>query len=80
RPVADLAGDVESVRLFSGYAGWGPGQLDGELEAEGWLVVDADPDDVRSADAEALWTEVLARQPDPALRRLALYPPDVNLN
>jgi len=55
-------------------------QLDEEMAAGGWMIMDADPSDVLTADAAALWPAVLGRQPDPALRRLALYPADINAN
>lgn len=76
----EVATELAGLRLFSGYAGWSPGQLDDELEAGGWLVVGAEPDDVLTAEATTLWRTVLSRQPDPALRRLALYPADLNTN
>lgn len=76
----EVAGELTALRLFSGYAGWGPGQLDEEIDAGGWIVVDAEPADVMSEQAESLWAVVLGRQPDPALRRLALYPADINAN
>ena len=48
---ADLAADpievvdtISALRVFRGYAGWGPGQLDGEIEAGAWLVLDPEPD------------------------------------
>jgi putative transcriptional regulator len=47
-------------RVFAGYAGWGGGQLEGELEREDWLVEEAVPDDV-FADGD-LWGEVLRRK------------------
>ena len=34
------------VRVFAGYSGWGPGQLEEELEEPSWIVVRAEPDDV----------------------------------
>ena len=49
-----------SFRLFSGYSGWGPGQLDGELEAGGWLTERATRDDVFS-DYETLWNRIARR-------------------
>ena len=49
RAPSDVRGDVESVRVFAGYSGWGPGQLDGELDQGGWFVVDALPDDLLTA-------------------------------
>lgn len=79
RSPEDLASPIEQVRVFAGYAGWGPGQLEGELEAEAWVVVDAEPGDVLSDDPEDLWRNVLRRQGgDMAL--LAAYPSDPSLN
>ncbi len=75
-----LVGDLGGVRLFTGYAGWGPGQLEGELALGGWLVLDAEPGDVFTDRPDDLWRRVLARQPDPALARLAHYPDDPTVN
>ena len=47
-------------RLFSGYSGWGPGQLDNELEAGGWLTDKASAEDVFSDDEE-LWNRIARR-------------------
>jgi putative transcriptional regulator len=67
--VVDLCEDAvvasaayRSVRLFAGYAGWGPGQLEAEIADGGWFVVDADPSDVTTAHPDGLWRVVLARQ------------------
>ena len=57
-----LAGDVRALRLFAGYAGWGEGQLEAEIDEGGWFVVDAIPDDVFGDDPDDLWVRVLARQ------------------
>ena len=62
RTPADVRGDVETVRVFAGYSGWGPGQLDGELDHGGWFVVDARPEDLLTADPAGLWRSVLRRQ------------------
>ena len=37
------AGPAQAL-LALGYSGWGPGQLEGEIQANGWLIADADPD------------------------------------
>lgn len=50
------------VRVFAGYAGWGPGQLDAELSAKAWRVVDGRPDDVFHERPDRLWSDVLRRQ------------------
>jgi putative transcriptional regulator len=75
----DLVGAVEGIRLFAGYAGWGAGQLESEILAQGWWLVDAEPSDPLTDDPDALWARVMDRQPDP-LRRWALYPSDPGLN
>jgi putative transcriptional regulator len=71
--------DVEVVRVFAGYAGWGRGQLDDEVAGDGWFVVDRDDGDVFTGAPEMLWRSVLRRQPGP-LRLLSTYPDDPSLN
>jgi putative transcriptional regulator len=39
-----MLSEFKQVVLCLGYAGWGPGQLDAEIEAGGWLFTDATPD------------------------------------
>jgi len=53
---------LERFRLFRGYSGWSPGQLDAEMEAGAWIVVPAQPDDVFCARPADLWRDVLRRQ------------------
>jgi putative transcriptional regulator len=48
------------VRLYSGHAGWGSGQLEGEMEAGGWLSTRATIEDV-FADHETIWKTVTQR-------------------
>jgi putative transcriptional regulator len=48
------------VRLYSGHAGWGSGQLEGEMEAGGWLSTRATLEDV-FADYETIWKTVTQR-------------------
>lgn len=79
RPPDELPVHVDSVRIFVGYAGWGPGQLEGELALGAWLVVDAHPDDAVTTDPANLWSAVLARQPG-STAWLARYPDDPSLN
>jgi len=82
----DLEGDpdeltikVEAIRVFAGYAGWGPGQLEGEVDAGAWFVVSAEAADALAADPEALWKRVLRRQGG-QLALVAAFPNDPNLN
>lgn len=80
--IVDLSAEptgVGAVRLFAGYAGWGSGQLEGEIAAGGWFILDALASDPLSAEPEELWREVLRRQGG----RLALFaacPVDPTLN
>ena len=75
----DMLGELRRARVFAGYAGWGPGQLDGELEEGSWIVEPALPDDVFTSDPDALWSDVLRRKGGP-FGVLALMPPDPSLN
>ncbi len=72
-------GELRRARVYAGYAGWGPGQLDGELEERSWIVEPAMPDDVFTLEPDALWSAVLARKGGP-FGVLALMPPDPSLN
>jgi putative transcriptional regulator len=74
----DVIGDIESVRIFAGYAGWGPGQLESELEAHAWLVVAARPEDALG-DPDDLWRRVLLRQGG-SIAWLANAPADPSVN
>jgi putative transcriptional regulator len=67
------------ARVFAGYAGWGPGQLEAELERDDWIIADALEDDVFDTDAPTLWSRVLDRQGG-KLRLLARMPLDPSLN
>ena len=58
----DLVEGTGRARIFAGYAGWGPGQLDEELEREDWFVAPAGVDDIFNPDADELWARVLARK------------------
>jgi putative transcriptional regulator len=53
---------LDGLRVFVGYAGWAPRQLDDELTAGGWIVVNRLPDDPFSTDPSNLWRAVLRRQ------------------
>ncbi|MET9801319.1 YqgE/AlgH family protein [Streptomyces sp. NPDC006368] len=74
-----IAAALGSLRIFAGYAGWGPGQLEDELESGAWFVVDSEPGDVSSPRPGSLWREVLRRQRS-ELAMIATYPDDPSLN
>jgi putative transcriptional regulator len=75
----EALGEVRRARVYAGYAGWGPGQLDGELEEGSWILEPALPDDVFTDDPESLWSAVLGRKGGP-YGFLATMPPDPSLN
>jgi putative transcriptional regulator len=58
----ELAVGVREARAFVGHAGWGPGQLEAELEREDWILEAALHEDAFSAEPRDLWTEVLTRK------------------
>lgn len=76
---AFVAGRLDAVRIFRGYAGWGPGQLEVEIDAGAWLVLDAEPDDVFATEPDDLWRSVLRRQGG-RLAWLATAPDDLSAN
>jgi putative transcriptional regulator len=59
-------GQVEAAasraRVFAGFAGWSPGQLEGEVERDDWILEPAVPDDVFTPEPDDLWSEVLERK------------------
>jgi putative transcriptional regulator len=55
------SGVVRRARVYAGYSGWGPGQLESELAEDAWLVTAARPEDVFLDDPDLLWDQVLAR-------------------
>ena len=75
----DELGELRRARVFVGYAGWGPGQLDDELEEGSWIVEPALPEDVFTDQPDELWADVLRRKGGP-FGVLALMPQDPSLN
>ena len=74
-----LAEAVKGFRVYAGYAGWGPGQLNDEIEDGAWYVLRAEPGDVFIDDPEQLWRVVLRRQGGD-MAFLSTYPDDPSLN
>lgn len=81
-PDADLdevGNAVRRARAFLGYAGWGPGQLDAELERDDWIVAGFEPADAFTEEPDRLWSRVLGRKGG-EYALLATMPPDPSLN
>jgi putative transcriptional regulator len=67
------------ARVFAGYSGWGPGQLESELEEPAWIVAPALPADVFAPDPDELWRTVLQRKGG-MFSLIATMPYDPNQN
>ena len=61
-PLDEIGAGVTSVRVFAGHAGWGPGQLENELERGDWILEPATYDDAFAVDPRDLWKSVLSRK------------------
>ena len=71
--------EVDPIRVFSGYAAWGPGQLEGEINEGAWWVVDSTEGDPFVTEVGSLWSSVLRRQGG-ELALFATMPEDPGLN
>ncbi len=78
-PAELLSDALLGMRVFAGYAGWSPGQLEAEVEEGGWLVVDALDSDILTPAPERLWADVLRRQ-EGNVGLLATCPADPAMN
>jgi putative transcriptional regulator len=71
--------EVAALRIFAGYSGWSPGQLEVEISTGSWFVVDSESGDVFTSEPDGLWQRVLRRQRG-SLRLVAWFPADPLLN
>jgi putative transcriptional regulator len=56
------APELQRTRVFAGVAGWGPEQLEDELDRDDWIIEPADVDAIFTDDPDRLWSEVLRRK------------------
>lgn len=75
----EILDGILRARVFAGYTGWGPGQLDRELEQDSWLVEPAMPSDVFTDDPQHLW-EAVVRRLGPGYDMLRTMPSDPSTN
>jgi len=69
---------VSRARVFAGYSGWGPGQLEGEIAEGSWVITDPTPDLV-FGEPEEMWREALLRMGgEYALMATMPYDPGMN--
>jgi putative transcriptional regulator len=69
--LADSA-DAVKLKVFAGYSGWAPGQLEAEIQRGGWHVMPASAEQVFEPDGERLWRD-LAPPPAPLSARLTYH-------
>jgi putative transcriptional regulator len=74
-----LAAGVREARAFAGHSGWGPGQLESEIEEGAWILEPARRDDAFCAEPEELWSSVLERKGG-RYQLVARMPVDPSLN
>jgi len=70
---------LSRVRVFAGYAGWGPGQLEAEMAEDSWIVESPEADDVFTDEPDALWHRILERK-GPPWSTMARIPFDPSTN
>lgn len=76
---AGVVSGIDQARIYAGYSGWGPGQLEGEMEEGSWIVDPAREEDVFTDQPDLLWHRVLERK-GPEYRQLAKMPYDPSMN
>jgi len=74
-----IAGGTRRARVFAGYAGWGPGQLESELEASSWIVEEAERVDLFAEPDTDLWSSIM-RGKGGIYRVVAMMPDDPSVN
>jgi putative transcriptional regulator len=79
RDPAEIGPQLDALRVFVGYSGWSPGQLEFELEQEAWFVAPTESGDPFSPHPDQLWRDVLRRQRG-RVAMFANYPEDPETN
>ena len=75
----DVVAGIRRGRVYAGYAGWGAGQLESEIERGDWIVEPARRDDIFTDDPAHLWN-VLLRRKGGTHALLAMMPFDPSTN
>jgi putative transcriptional regulator len=69
----------EAFRAYIGYSGWGPGQLESEMQTGSWFTIPADPNAVFDKDPTRIWPDIVSTLGDD-YRHYADMPFDPSLN
>ncbi|MCB0865019.1 MAG: YqgE/AlgH family protein [Solirubrobacterales bacterium] len=75
----ELPAAVRRGRVYAGFSGWGPGQLESELEEDAWIIEPPIPPELFPDDPETLWSAVLERKGG-QYALVARMPEDPSLN
>ena len=76
---ADVQPGILRARVYLGYSGWGPGQLEEEMERRSWILDPALEEDVFTDSPDLLWSRVLQRK-GPEYYTLSRMPYDPRMN
>ena len=77
--LGDSFSTTRKLKMFAGYAGWSPGQLEAEMKRDAWLTHPASLELVFDTSPDDLWRNIL-RQKGWKYRLVAEMPEDVSLN
>jgi len=78
--VGDSFSPAKKVRMFAGYAGWSPGQLEQEMKRKSWLTFPASLELVFETPPEQLWPDILKSKGGWKNKLLSQMPEDSSLN
>ena len=71
--------NILRARLFAGYSGWGPGQLEAEMAIDSWILEPARVEDVFTTEPDLLWSRALRRKGE-EFHQLSRMPFDPSMN
>ena len=72
-----VEGDGGPIKAFVGYAGWSPGQLEGEIAEGAWLVAQGEPEELLEIDP--VWDDLI-RRIMPGMIEVKIVPKDPSMN
>jgi putative transcriptional regulator len=77
--IGDAFSPARKLKLFAGYAGWSPGQLEDEMKRKAWLTYPASLELVFDTAPEELW-QIILRRKGWKYKLLAQMPEDLSSN
>lgn len=78
--VGESFSTVKKVKMFAGYAGWSPGQLENEMKRKSWLTFPASLELVFETPPDQLWQKILKSKGGWKNKLLSQMPDDLSLN